>query len=108
LIHPFHKEMDPMTDLSVPVPDTTTDPPTVVDAELVDLDALTRQPLAYLPVLATCRCGNVTDRGHGLIPGRRRAFRCDEVLAIRRRVEAHAEQPRRASRLLFRRIRGGA
>jgi hypothetical protein len=83
-----------MADLSVPVPDPTTDPPTVIDAELVDL--------------ATCLCGNITDRGHGLIPGRRRAFTCDEVLALRRRVEAHAAQPRRATRRLFRRIRGGA
>jgi hypothetical protein len=93
LIHPFHKEMDPMTDLSVPVPDHTTDPPIVIDAELVDL--------------ATCLCGNVTDRGHGLIPGRQRAFTCGEVLAIRRRVEARAARPRRASRRLFRGIRGG-
>jgi hypothetical protein len=58
-------------------------------------------------VLTACRCGNVTERGHGAIDGRR-GLTCDEVRAIRRRVEASAAQPRRAVRRLFRRIRGGA
>jgi hypothetical protein len=58
-------------------------------------------------VLTACRCGNVTERGHGAI-GARRGFTCDEVRAIRRRVEARAAQPHRAVRRLFRRIRGGA
>lgn len=100
------------------IPTLTTDdgddPLVVLDAELVPLAEVLPRPLQYPPaipaslVLTTCRCGNVTERGHGLIPGRQRAFTCDEVLAIRRRVEAHAAQPRRASRRLFRRIWAGA
>jgi hypothetical protein len=79
-----------MADPAVPIPDTTNDPPTVLDAELVDLDALTPQTLQFPPVVATCRCGNVTERGHGLIPDRTCQFSCDEVLAMRASVERHA------------------
>jgi hypothetical protein len=91
-------------------------PPPVVDGELVDLDALVADaaaPLRYPPAIrkptdvATvpavewvpvpepeqnpeCRCGNVTERGHN-------GFSCDEVLAIRARVE-YGQLSRRARR----------
>jgi hypothetical protein len=61
--------------------------------ELVDLDALTPQPLKYPPAIPAplvfifCVCGkNGTPYAHGLMPGRQRPFTCDEVLAIRCRV----------------------
>jgi hypothetical protein len=101
-----------VTIIHPPTPPTGGDLP-VLDAELVPLAEVLPRPLRYPPaipaslVLTTCRCGNVTERGHGAV-GDRRAFTCDEVRAIRRRVEAHAAQPRRAARRLFRRIRGGA
>jgi hypothetical protein len=60
------------------------------------------------PVRITCACGkDGTDYAHGAI-GDRDPFTCDQVLAIRRRIEAHAAQPHRAIRRLFRRNRGGA
>jgi hypothetical protein len=85
--------------------------PTVYDAEIVDLDALEPQPLAYPPAIrepepvaliigeprsgkpplipAPCFCENITPRGHGRIDGRR-GFTCEEILAMRRDVEHYS------------------
>ena len=49
--------------------------------ELVDLDALSSTDEPAPAVVPDCRCGNVTVRGHN-------GFTCDQVLAIRARVDA--------------------
>jgi hypothetical protein len=67
-----------VTILHSPTTDDGDDPPVVLDAELVPLDEVLPRPLRYPPaipeslVLTTCRCGNGTDRGPGLTPGRQR------------------------------------
>ena len=55
--------------------------------ELVDLDALTATDEQAPVVVDHCRCGNVTVRGHN-------SFTCDEVLAIRARVDADIARER--------------
>lgn len=80
-----------MQHLPAPPPEGATDPtePIVID---LPLELFAPAPLAGPTfselVEADCYCGNVTARGHGMIPGRRRAFTCDEILAIRANVEA--------------------
>ena len=89
----------------------------VLEAEVVDVLAdLMPTPLQYPPavierepVFPICACGKRAgdEYAHGAI-GKRAPFSCEEVIAIRKRVEASAAQPHRAIRRLFRRIRGGA
>lgn len=79
-----------------------------VEAEVVDQSVVlpSASTLRYTPVPApkSCRCGkDGTPFAHGLIPGRSRPFSCDEVLAIRARVE-FAQLPWHAR--LMRRLRG--
>jgi hypothetical protein len=89
--------------------------PTVYDAEIVDLDALEPQPLAYPPAIrepepvASCFCGNVTDRGHGRIDGRP-GYSCEEILAMYRDVELCSQPARRRFpfRLIGRARKAGA
>jgi hypothetical protein len=51
----------------------------IVEPEPVALDC----PLEDMPPAPACSCGNVTDQGHN-------GFTCDEVNAIRARVERYA------------------
>lgn len=83
-----------MTDLSVPVPVTTTDPPTVIlDAEFVDLDALIAPEGLQCPpaVRPPCACGkDGTLRSHG---GRT----CVEVMELRAGIAADSRRGRVSS-----------
>ncbi|GAA3068507.1 hypothetical protein GCM10010464_35900 [Pseudonocardia yunnanensis] len=82
--------------------------PIVIDGEILPSPLEFPPAIPASPVRITCPCGkDGSDYAHGGI-GDRVPFTCDEVRAIRRRVESGAAQPRRAVRRLFRRIAGGA
>jgi hypothetical protein len=83
-----------------PAPDSATDPQPL--AEVLPLPGV--EPAEDIHV-HTLRCSPLY--GSTALVGRLVTDPA-EVAAIRRRVEAHAVQPRRAARRLFRRIRGGA
>jgi hypothetical protein len=81
----------------------------VVEGELVPLVDAMPKPMEHPPaVRPSCACGkDGQPYSHGLLPGRKRAFSCSEVLEMRARVEAAAPREQRFPVRLVSRLMGG-